>query len=111
MMVQQHRTGGETAPDTAADETYVPLEQAFLKLKTPGEVTRFLKDICTPAEIEALHQRWLVAQMLDERKLSYREIHEASGASLTTVTRVARFLFQEDHRGYDLVLTRAKRKK
>lgn len=110
-MVQHYKSSDDTASGTAAEENYVSLEQAFLKLKAPDEVTRFLKDICTPAEIEALHQRWLVAQMLDERKLSYREIHEVSGASLTTVTRVARFLFQEDHHGYDLILTRAKRKK
>jgi TrpR-related protein YerC/YecD len=106
MIVRQHSAaaGGEKA------KAYIPLEKAFLLLRTPEEVRRFLKDICTPAEIEALHQRWLVAQMLEEKKLSYREIHEASGASITTVARVARFLFQEDHRGYELVLTRAKEK-
>jgi len=107
MMVQQ-----DSPTETAeADSNYVSLARAFLQLKTEEEVERFLKDICTPAEILALRQRWLVAQMLEERKLSYREIHESSGASLTTVTRVARFLFQEGHRGYELILSRAKRKK
>lgn len=88
----------------------VKLEKAFLQLKTPEEVGRFLTDICTPAEIEALHQRWLVAQLLDAQQLSYREIHDATGASSTTVTRVARFLFQEKNGGYGLVLSRLKEK-
>jgi TrpR-related protein YerC/YecD len=86
----------------------ISLEKAFLRLKTPVEVQRFLLDVCTPAEVEALAQRWWVAQLLDEGKLSYREIHDVSGASITTVTRVARFLNQEKYQGYRLVLSRSK---
>jgi TrpR-related protein YerC/YecD len=88
----------------------ITLEHAFLSLKTPDEVRRFLVDVCTPAEIQALEQRWWVAQLLNDKKLSYREIHAVSGASITTVTRVARFLFQEKHEGYKTVLARGARK-
>ena len=88
----------------------ISLQEAFLRLKTPDEVSRFLQDICTPAEIEALTQRWWVAQLLDEQKLSYREIHDVSGTSITTVTRVARFLHQEKYQGYRTVLDRCKTK-
>ncbi len=87
----------------------ISLEEAFLRLKTPVEVKRFLADVCTPAEVGALEQRWWVAQLLDEQKLSYREIHAVSGASITTVTRVARFLNQENYQGYRTVLDRSRR--
>ena len=43
--------------------------------------------------------------------MSYREISASTGASLTTVTRVARFLKDEDNEGYVLMLKRMKRKK
>jgi TrpR-related protein YerC/YecD len=94
---------------TAYSKPKITLQEAFLKLKSPDEVNRFLLDVCTPAEIEALSQRWWVAQLLDEKKLSYREIHDISKASVTTVTRVARFLQHERHRGYRIVLDRSQK--
>lgn len=72
-------------------------------LLTPGsadEMRRLLVDLCTPAEILTLAERWHVARLLDGTRLSYREIQEATGVSTTTVVRVARFLRQEPHRGY-----------
>lgn len=50
-----------------------------------------LTDLCTPAEIEAMVDRWqVVAPLLDG--VPYREIHERTGVSVTTVGRVARCL-------------------
>ena len=49
----------------------------------------FLADICTPAEIRALEERWQVARLLDKGSLSYREISKQTGASTTTVTAAA----------------------
>jgi TrpR-related protein YerC/YecD len=72
-------------------------------LLTPGsvaEMRRLLVDLCTPAEIRTLAERWHVARLLDQDALSYREIQEATGVSTTTVVRVARFLKQEPHQGY-----------
>lgn len=72
-------------------------------LQTPtntDEMLRLLSDLCTPAEIRTLAERWHVARLLDETDLSYREIHEATGVSTTTIVRVARFLRQEPHQGY-----------
>jgi TrpR-related protein YerC/YecD len=89
----------------AAKDKVYPLEAAFLTLSKPDDVMRFLSDLCTPAEIAAFRERWLIAQML-EKKGSYRDIHDQTGASTTTVTRVARFLQLERHRGYRLVLDR-----
>jgi len=47
-----------------------------------------------------LAERWHVARLLDSTDMSYREIHEATGVSTTTIVRVARFLRQEPHQGY-----------
>ncbi|MCL2505908.1 MAG: YerC/YecD family TrpR-related protein [Alphaproteobacteria bacterium] len=80
------------------------LYDAFLQLKTREECRRFLLDLCTPAEITAFAERWCAARLLKEGKLSYREIHAATGISVTTITRVARFLSQEPHQGYALIL-------
>jgi TrpR-related protein YerC/YecD len=85
------------------------LEEAILALSDKAEVTRFLYDLCTPGEIEALRQRWEVAQLLD-MELPQREAAERSSASIATVTRVARFLQHERHRGYRVVLDRLHRK-
>jgi uncharacterized protein YerC len=60
----------------------------------------FLKDLCTPQEILALEERWLVCQYLHEGKLSHREIKALTGTSLTTIGRVARSLQQEPYQGY-----------
>jgi TrpR-related protein YerC/YecD len=54
-------------------------------------VRAFLEDLCTPAEILAMADRWRVAQLLDEG-LPYRQIYEKTGVSTATVTRVARSL-------------------
>ncbi len=84
--------------------------QAFLLLKDEEEVENFLKDLCTPQEIKALADRWRVCRILEAGELSYREINEQTGASLATIGRVARFLKDEPHHGYRLILERTKRK-
>ncbi|MDX2027629.1 MAG: YerC/YecD family TrpR-related protein [Alphaproteobacteria bacterium] len=86
------------------------LIEAFLILRNAGEWRRFLQDICTPKEAVDLAERWRVAQLLDEGRHSYRDIHKLTGVSLTTIGRVARFLQQEPHHGYRLVLDRLKKK-
>ena len=73
---------------------------ALLTPRTPAEMEKLLVDLCTPQEIRTLAERWHVARLLDGTGLSYRDIHEATGVSTTTVVRVARFLRQEPHQGY-----------
>ena len=82
------------------------LFEAFAALKNGGEAARFLKDLATPAELEAFGERWRIARMLDAGEHSYREIAAETGASTTTIGRVARFLKEENHQGYRLVLDR-----
>ena len=82
--------------------------RAFAALRTRDEARALLSDLCTPAEVRSLAERWQVARLLDAGELTYREIHDATGVSTTTIVRVARFLRQEDNRGYRLLLDRLK---
>ena len=79
---------------------------AFASLRDADEARRFLSDLATPAEVKAFAERWRIAQLLDEGRLSYREIAAAVGGSTATVARVARFLRDEPHQGYRLMLGR-----
>jgi TrpR-related protein YerC/YecD len=81
------------------------LFEAIRTLETPQEVERFFRDLCTLAELEAMAHRWEVARLLD-RGLSYLEIAQRTGASTTTVTRVAHWL-RHGEGGYRLALDRA----
>ena len=85
------------------------LFEAFLLLETKDEVKRFLNDLCTPQEILTLADRLHVSKQLSKGNLSYRKIHETTGASLATITRVARFLKNEPHQGYKLILQKIKK--
>ena len=85
------------------------LYDAFLLLKTTDELTNFLKDLCTPKEITEMQERWKVCQLLEHGDLSYRAIHKITGASLTTIGRVARFLKDEKYNGYKTALDRIKK--
>ena len=87
---------------TLADE----LAEALVQLKDASDAKALLADLCTPAEIHTLAERWHVAKLLDSGELTYREIHEATGVSTTTIVRVARFLRQESNGGYRQLLDR-----
>lgn len=80
------------------------LAQALSSLANTDEMERFLVDLCTPAELRALSERWHVAKLLNEGELSYREINARTGVSTTTIGRVARFLNEEPHKGYRAAL-------
>ena len=80
------------------------LSEALTNLETPREARDFLEDLCTPAELEAMVDRWRVAQLLDQG-LPYREIREMTGVSVTTIGRVARFI-EQGTGGYRTLLDR-----
>ncbi len=84
------------------------LAVALVAVDSRAQASAFLADLCTPAEVHTLAERWHVAQLLDAGELTYREIHEATGVSTTTIVRVARFLRQEDNQGYRALLDRRK---
>lgn len=64
----------------------------------------FFKDLCTPAELQALVDRWQVVALLQE-DMPYRKIHELTGVSVTTIGRVARFL-HDGFGGYEAAWSR-----
>lgn len=82
------------------------LFRAILTLRNLDECRAFFHDLCTPAELQALKDRWAVAELLAEGRLSYRQIHEQTGVSVTTIGRVARYLLAGEG-GYTRVLQRA----
>lgn len=84
------------------------LAEALAMIESPAEARSLLADLCTPAEVGSLAERWHVARLLDEGEMTYREIHEATGVSTTTIVRVARFLRQEGNGGYRQLLDRLK---
>jgi TrpR-related protein YerC/YecD len=81
---------------------------AIASLRTRDEVERFLRDLCTISELDAMSHRWQVAQLLDEG-LPYLEVARRAHASTTTVTRVAQWL-RRGEGGYSLALRRRRRK-
>lgn len=80
------------------------LFEAMSALKTADECRAFFRDLCTPAEIQAMADRWAVVEPL-QRGLPYREIHKITGVSVTTIGRVARFV-AAGNGGYELALRR-----
>ena len=77
---------------------------AVAALKTPDEVRAFFRDLCTPAELQAMADRWGVVDHL-KRNVPYREIHRLTGVSVTTIGRVARFL-GNGNGGYEVAAQR-----
>ncbi|HBR01249.1 MAG TPA: hypothetical protein DD738_01395 [Ruminiclostridium sp.] len=84
------------------------LFEAILNLENIEECYNFFEDLGTITEIKAFAQRFAVAEMLTEKK-TYKEIHEITGASEATISRVNRALnYGAD--GYRLALSRLSKK-
>ena len=73
------------------DPWFRALALALKACKTEDEVADFLRDVGTLSELQAWSERLEVAKQLS-RGLSYRQVAENTGASTTTVTRVAKFI-------------------
>lgn len=81
----------EPLPERDADASLKALAKAFASLERPEDVRAFLEDLCTPAELEAMADRWRVVPLLLQG-VPYREIHDRTLVSVTTIGRVARTL-------------------
>ncbi|HTV50353.1 MAG TPA: YerC/YecD family TrpR-related protein [Steroidobacteraceae bacterium] len=77
---------------------------AIATLRSIDEARAFFRDLCTPAEVQAMADRWAVVEWL-QRGTPYREIHRLTGVSVTTIGRVARYL-AAGHGGYRLAAER-----
>jgi TrpR-related protein YerC/YecD len=89
-------------------EKFTELFDALLKLRSAAEYEHFLGDLCTPAELTAMADRWAVAKLLSV-DMPYRKIYEQTGISTATVTRVARAM--NEGVGYQLLLNQSTKKK
>ena len=85
--MKPNRNDSSTRQKQAEDALF----RAVISLRTVSECRNFLRDLCTPAELQALVDRWQVVGLL-EQGLTYRKIHDLTGVSVTTIGRVARFL-------------------
>lgn len=81
---------------------------AFSKIKNEKESKKFLRDICSLAELNAMSERLQIVKMI-RQKIPYREISKITGASTTTVTRVAHW-YNKGLGGYKLILNRMGKK-
>ena len=84
------------------------LLETILSLRGLDEAERFFRDLCTLSEIQAMAHRWQAARLLDEGR-PYHEVAARTGASTTTVTRVAHWL-RHGEDGYRLALDRRRRR-
>jgi TrpR-related protein YerC/YecD len=84
------------------------LADAMVTLRTRDEAKRFLRDLCTLGELEALAHRWQIVRLL-EQHVPYLEIAGRVHTSTATVTRVAQWL-HHGAGGYALALERAGKK-
>jgi TrpR-related protein YerC/YecD len=98
--MKPNRTDSENQQLAAEDA----LCRALVSLRNVDECHNFLRDLCTPAELQALVDRWQVVEYL-ESGLTYRRINELTGVSVTTVGRVARFL-TDGFGGYRTAISR-----
>ena len=96
-------------PDREAEAALDALSRALAGLSKPEAVRAFLIDLCTPAELEAMADRWKVVPLLLEG-VPYREIHDRTLVSVTTIGRVARTL-ERGAGGYALAIEHQQRPK
>ena len=83
------------------------LAEAVLQLETVDECKKFLRDLCTLSELEAMVERLQVAKRVFAGE-KYREINKKTGSSTATITRVAHWLHHGTG-GYKLILKRIER--
>ncbi len=98
--MKPNRNESERQQARAEDALY----SAIISLESADECRSFFKDLCTPAELQALVDRWQVVEYL-EKDLPYRKIHDLTGVSVTTIGRVARCL-ADGFGGYRTALNR-----
>lgn len=83
------------------------LMHAISLIKDEQEALQFFTDLCTPAELESMADRWHVVPLL-RQGIPYRTIHDQTAVSVTTITRVARCL-SFGTGGYQLIADRVEK--
>jgi len=73
--------------DWARSDDARSLIDAIVTLDDRQEAQRFLRDLCTERELDEMVARWTVVRGL-ARGSSYRALHDATGVSTATITRI-----------------------
>ena len=101
-------TSGKVRSDSeGSSERFDELVAALAGIRGEETMRRFLRDLCTVAELDAMGQRLQVATLV-EQTVPYAESSRRTGASTATVTRVAHWL-RYGEGGYREVLKKGKR--
>lgn len=83
--------GSVPEQDDWRNEATDALFDAVIGLQDLAAAERFFRDLCTRRELEEMAARWTVVRQL-ATGLSYREIHDNSGVSTATITRINQWL-------------------
>jgi len=94
-----------TTNDDWRNQSTAALMDAIVLLTTRDEAARFFRDLCTRHELEEMASRWAVVRQLADGR-PYREIHDITGVSTATITRIAQWL-KHGTGGYQEALDRA----
>lgn len=95
-------------PESLGETPLQWLCRALLAMEQAEDMAALLTDLCTPAELEALADRWQVVPYV-MAGVPYREIHDRTAVSVTTIGRVARCLLAGAG-GYQVAAKRLKRR-
>ncbi|MBT8198192.1 MAG: helix-turn-helix domain-containing protein [Acidimicrobiia bacterium] len=90
-----------TTDEWRSDDTDA-LFDAILTLSDRDDAERFFRDLCTLRELEEITARWAVVRLL-VRGIPYRQIHDETGVSTATITRINQWL-QHGTGGYTRAL-------
>lgn len=80
------------------------LFEAITLVDRRADCAKFFRDLCTVGELEAMAERWAVVQLV-EQGIPYRRIRDLTGASTTTISRIAHWL-RHGEGGYGIILDR-----
>lgn len=90
-------------------ELFIDFVKSLGALKDSVEAANYIKDLLSEAEVMILARRLQIARFLSEG-LTYKEIHNETKASFTTIAKV-HWWFQQYGDGYRAVISRTKTKK
>src|SRR3546814_11675296 len=78
----------EPLPERDVEASMKALAKALAALDRAEDVAALLEDLCTPAELEAMADRWRVVPLF-LKGVPYRDIHERTLASGPTMVPVS----------------------
>ena len=77
--------------DDWRNESTASLMDTIIAIDDRDEAALFFRDLCTRRELEEMTARWEVVRSLGEGH-SYRQIHDLTGVSTATITRIAQWV-------------------